>query len=94
MLPLALIYLTKKIKMKKVLYVVILVMTALFTACTSGENKKAATTTETENSGQLYACSMHPELTGKKDAECSKCGMKLTVPVKTAAPDTLVNKNK
>lgn len=28
---------------------------------------------------QLYACSMHPEVTGKKDEKCSKCGMKLTV---------------
>lgn len=31
---------------------------------------------------QLYACSMHPEVIGKKDEECSKCGMKLTEPVK------------
>lgn len=31
---------------------------------------------------QLYACSMHPEVIGKKDEKCSKCGMKLTVPVK------------
>ena len=31
---------------------------------------------------QLYACSMHPEVIGKKDETCSKCGMKLTVPVK------------
>ncbi len=33
---------------------------------------------------QLYACSMHPEVTGKKDEKCSKCGMKLTVPVKNS----------
>jgi hypothetical protein len=32
---------------------------------------------------QLYACSMHPEVIGKKDEKCSKCGMKLTVPVKS-----------
>ncbi len=31
---------------------------------------------------QLYACSMHPEVIGKKNEKCSKCGMKLTVPVK------------
>jgi hypothetical protein len=36
----------------------------------------------------LYACSMHPEITGKKDTECSKCGMKLTVPVKQQEKDT------
>jgi len=33
---------------------------------------------------QLYACSMHPEVVGKKDEKCSKCGMKLTVPVKNS----------
>ena len=32
----------------------------------------------------LYACPMHPEVKGKKDEKCSKCGMKLTVPVKNA----------
>jgi len=31
----------------------------------------------------LYACPMHPEVIGKKDEKCSKCGMKLTVPVKS-----------
>lgn len=30
----------------------------------------------------LYACPMHPEVKGKKDEKCSKCGMKLTEPVK------------
>lgn len=30
---------------------------------------------------QLYACPMHPEVTGKKDDKCPKCGMKLTEPV-------------
>ena len=29
----------------------------------------------------LYACPMHPEVQGKTDSECPKCGMKLTVPV-------------
>ncbi|OSZ77090.1 hypothetical protein CAP36_11755 [Chitinophagaceae bacterium IBVUCB2] len=41
--------------------------------------KPATTQPVTE---QLYACSMHPEVIGKKDDKCSKCGMKLTVPVK------------
>lgn len=31
---------------------------------------------------QLYSCPMHPEVTGKKDEKCFKCGMKLTEPVK------------
>ncbi len=34
---------------------------------------------------QIYACPMHPEVQGKLNDKCSKCGMKLTVPVvKTA----------
>ncbi len=33
---------------------------------------------------QLYSCPMHPEVIGKKDEKCSKCGMKLTVPVKNS----------
>jgi len=51
------------------------------------ETKKADTATvkgpqESNVPEQLYACSMHPEVTGKKDSKCPKCGMKLTEPVK------------
>lgn len=28
-----------------------------------------------------FACPMHPEVQGKLNDKCSKCGMKLTVPV-------------
>lgn len=43
-------------------------------------------TKETENntsvnSNEIFACSMHPEVTGKKGEDCSKCGMELTEPV-------------
>ncbi len=31
-----------------------------------------------ENHAKMYACPMHSEITGKKNEECSKCGMKLT----------------
>lgn len=30
---------------------------------------------------KLYACPMHPEVQGKLNDECPKCGMKLTEPV-------------
>ena len=34
--------------------------------------------TDTRSSKELaYACPMHPEVTGKKGDECSKCGMTL-----------------
>jgi hypothetical protein len=49
------------------------------------QNRATTETTAIENSdntaGQLYACPMHPEVTGKQGEECSKCGMELTEPV-------------
>ena len=30
---------------------------------------------------KMYACSMHPEVQGKLNDKCSKCGMDLTEPV-------------
>jgi len=30
---------------------------------------------------EMYACPMHPEVQGKMNDKCSKCGMKLTEPV-------------
>ncbi|MFV5691573.1 DUF3347 domain-containing protein [Flavobacterium sp. LT1R49] len=54
----------------------------LFTACNQ-KSKQAETTNPetTKSSSELYACSMHPEITGKKGEACSKCGMELTEPV-------------
>jgi hypothetical protein len=34
-----------------------------------------------DNNSQRYACPMHPEVQGKLNDKCPKCGMKLTVPV-------------
>ncbi|MHB1105338.1 MAG: heavy metal-binding domain-containing protein [Lutibacter sp.] len=33
------------------------------------------------NQTKMYACPMHPEVQGKLNDKCSKCGMKLTEPV-------------
>ncbi|MBS1535073.1 MAG: DUF3347 domain-containing protein [Bacteroidetes bacterium] len=54
------------------------------------KNKEALTTNpeKTESTSQLYACSMHPEVTGKKGDKCSKCGMELTEPVATTESKT------
>ena len=66
-------------------------MTFVLIACNSNNGKtKETTSTETTTMDtttkpaveQLYSCPMHPEVIGKKDEKCSKCGMKLTVPVK------------
>ena len=87
----------KFIKMKK-LFLFGIVLAFVFIACNSNTNK-AKETTPKENTTidtttkpaimkpvaeQLYACSMHPEVIGKKDEKCSKCGMKLTVSVKNS----------
>ena len=75
-----------------------LAMAFVFVACNSKSEKaketpsKETTTIDTTTkpaimkpvAEQLYACSMHPEVIGKKDEKCSKCGMKLTVPVKNS----------
>lgn len=43
-----------------------------------------------KNSTAMYACPMHPEVQGKLNDKCPKCGMKLTEPV----PETAVKSNK
>ncbi|MFV8352790.1 DUF3347 domain-containing protein [Flavobacterium sp. XS2P14] len=58
-----------------------LFITALLAITVASCNQKvkeveAAETTATAN--ELYACSMHPEVTGKKGSECPECGMELT----------------
>ncbi len=35
-----------------------------------------------DSHSKLYACPMHPEVQGKLNDKCSKCGMKLTEEVK------------
>ncbi len=34
-----------------------------------------------ENTNKIYACPMHPEVQGKQNEKCPKCGMKLTNPI-------------
>lgn len=61
-----------------------IVATAIFlTACNSNPKDSSSST---EDQGkyyeEMYSCSMHPDVTGRKGDKCSKCGMDLTVPVK------------
>ena len=67
------------------------VMALVLLACNSNNDKtQKSTSTEITTMDtttkpaveQLYSCPMHPEVIGKKNENCSKCGMKLTVPVK------------
>jgi len=59
------------------------------TSC-SGDQKTEATHEHTDGDVQnemiedsseamVYACPMHPEVTGEKGAKCSKCGMDLVI---------------
>lgn len=59
------------------------VMAFIMVSCNQ-KNKQSETSNieSTETATQLYSCSMHPEVTGKKGEKCSKCGMELTEPVK------------
>ena len=56
-------------------------MAMAFVLVSCNQKNKETEQTKTETSTELYACSMHPEVTGKKGEKCSKCGMELTVPV-------------
>jgi hypothetical protein len=41
-----------------------------------------------ENQEKMYACPMHPEVQGKLNSKCSKCGMPLTEPVPEKAEES------
>ena len=72
--------------MKKSIIIIFAIVIA-FTACNNKQAKETSDNT-VEQSDQLYACPMHPEITGKKGDKCSKCGMELTEPVKGEATQT------
>ncbi len=65
-----------------------------FAACknNSAENKTAVDSTKTEvahSAEHVYACPMHPEVTGKEGDTCPKCGMKLEHNDNAAAPSNV-----
>lgn len=67
-------------------------MAFVLVACNQkSKETETTTTTKTEAGTQLYACSMHPEVTGKKGDKCSKCGMELTEPVKATTEKVVAN---
>ena len=63
--------------------VLAIITVPIFAACNnSGETKTAATDSTKmemthEGGDHIYACPMHPEVTGKEGDDCPKCGMKL-----------------
>jgi len=74
------------------LSMILLVLVVASCKDNKAESDKEASATEStmdHNEGQLYSCSMHPEVHGKLGEACSECGMELTEPVTQAltAPD-------
>ncbi|WP_305069004.1 heavy metal-binding domain-containing protein, partial [Flavobacterium sp. GT3R68] len=66
-----------------------LAITLMMVSCNQKNEQVKTTNSETtENSSQLYACPMHPEITGKKGDKCPKCGMELTEPVVQSTKST------
>lgn len=45
------------------------------------DNDSTTTDHSKMDHSNMYACSMHPEVQGKMNDKCSKCGMDLTEPV-------------
>lgn len=57
-------------------------------SCNNKAKETETNSTENkESSNELFACPMHPEVTGKKGEKCSKCSMELTEPVAQSKPD-------
>lgn len=56
-----------------------LAFAAIVTSCGNKAKQEQSETQDVkQDSTQIvYACSMHPEITGKKGDKCSKCGMNL-----------------
>lgn len=67
--------------MKALILTAILAVSLLVSCNTKTKETENNTTEASANSTELFACPMHPEVTGKKGDKCSKCGMELTEPV-------------
>lgn len=70
-------------------------ISTIFTACNNDSTEKGnamtdATKTEMAHSeDHIFACPMHPEVTGKEGDDCPKCGMKLEHNDNAAAPSNV-----
>lgn len=68
----------------KNIIILAVIMAFTFTACNSPKTKETQTVEKTASTEKMYACSMHPEVTGKEGDTCSKCSMALTEVKQTA----------
>ena len=69
---------TKKIKMRNIIYVLIL---AAVISCKGKEKKEQTSgvndTIQSDTTKTVYTCPMHPEVTSDKSGQCPQCGMDL-----------------
>lgn len=76
----------------KIIIASAIVFITLLSACKNSSSEKASTSESTNTSQStetdeaLYACPMHPEVTGNKGDKCPKCGMELTEKVASSSP--------
>ena len=62
----------------------------IVTSCSSKakqEQTEENNATKSDSTQMVYACSMHPDITGKKGDKCSKCGMDLEEVKKSDSTD-------
>jgi hypothetical protein len=75
--------------MKNIAKLSIILLVFVLTSCKdnntnnqSDANTDTVKTEQSQSADKMYACPMHPEVTGKQGEKCSKCGMDLTEEVK------------
>jgi hypothetical protein len=77
--------------MKKIVLLLLLFVSVI--SCNNKESKDPdKEATESKVDSKKYACPMHPEVTGKEGAKCSKCGMELTEPVTPSTSNDTITK--
>ena len=83
----------KQVLKLKTAFIAICVFT-FFAACNNSGSAKTETTDSTSmeathGEDHVFACPMHPEVTGKEGDTCPKCGMKLEHNDNAAAPSNV-----
>ena len=76
------------------LMVIALASSSIFFSCNNNKVEPKTVTTDStatahESSEHIYACPMHPEVTGKDGDTCPKCGMKLEHNDNAAGPSNV-----
>jgi hypothetical protein len=77
--------------MKKIIFMSVITAFLMVSCNQKNKEETAVSSEKTERTAELYACPMHPEVTGTAGSECPECGMELTEKVaQTATTDNKV----